>query len=494
MAVNIKENVFREYDIRGVFGEDLSFEFAELLAKAFVRFVKEKSGKQNVTVSVGRDIRLSSPELRNAVVKGLTASGADTIDLGECPTPLQYFSMFNESNGVLPDGGIMITGSHNPSEYNGFKISLGKNTLHGEDIQELKKLMKTVQQEDLLNIATGQSHCGTSGKLKFFNVKKAYLEWVTNDIKLNVDKPIKVVIDSGNATGGLVAPELLKSLGCEVVELYCDIDGTFPNHHPDPTVPENLKDLIEKVKETKADLGIGYDGDSDRIGAVDENGSIIYGDQLMIIYSHDILESQPGSTIVGDVKCSNVMYDEINSSGGKAVMWKTGHSLIKSKMKELGASLAGEMSGHIFFADRFFGFDDAIYSSCRLIEILAKKRSTDPLFTTSMLLKDIKSTVSTPEIRIDCPDDEKFAVIDKLKEKLSKVTEGPGGLKVKEVIDIDGIRIEFEGGWALGRTSNTQPVMVFRFEAETKDTLLSLKDFVFSMVKEIKPDINLGDS
>lgn len=487
MAIEINDSIFREYDIRGVFGTDLTFEFAELLARGFAKFVKEKSGKMTPTVTVGRDIRLSSPELRNAIVKGLTASTIDVVDIGECPTPLQYFSMFE----LKADAGIMITGSHNPSEYNGFKISLGKTTLHGEDIQKIKECMKAVQKEDLAILASGESHCGKSGNLKFFNIKKKYLEWVINDIKLDKEKPIKVVIDSGNATGGLVAPELLNAIGCEVIELYCDIDGTFPNHHPDPTVPENLVDLIAKVKETGADLGIGYDGDSDRIGAVDEQGTIIYGDQLMVIFATDILETKKGATIVGDVKCSNTMYDEITKQGGKAVMWKTGHSLIKSKMSELGASLAGEMSGHIFFADRFFGFDDAIYSSCRLIEILSKKRKSDPLFTTSMLLKDVKNTVATPEIRIDCPDSEKFGVIDTLKKELSSIKEGPGGIKVLEVIDIDGIRVEFEGGWALGRTSNTQPVMVFRFEAETKELLNSLKDFVFSKVKEIKPDLIL---
>ncbi len=488
MAIEIKDNIFREYDIRGVFGEDLTFEFAELLARGYAKFVKEKSGKENPKVTVGRDIRLSSPELRNAVIKGLTASAVDCVDIGEVPTPLQYFSLFE----LEADGGIMITGSHNPSEYNGFKISIGMETLHGSDIQRIKELMIEVQKEDLAILASGESHCGKSGNLKFFNIKKKYLEWVTKDINIEKnDKPIKVVIDSGNATGGLIAPQLLKDIGCEVVKLYCDIDGTFPNHHPDPTVPENLKDLIAKVAETGADLGIGYDGDSDRIGAVDENGTIIYGDQLMVIFATDILETKKGATIVADVKCSNTMYDEIKRLGGKAVMWKTGHSLIKSKMKELGASLAGEMSGHIFFADRFFGFDDAIYSSCRLLEILSKKRKSDPLFTTSMLLKDITNTVSTPEIRVDCPDDEKVALVEKLKKELSMVTEGPGGIKVLEVIDIDGIRIEFEGGWALGRSSNTQPVIVFRFEAETKDLLNSLKSFVFDKVKAIKPDIIL---
>jgi phosphomannomutase/phosphoglucomutase len=479
MKIDIKDKIFREYDIRGVFGEDLTVEVAEALGRASARYLSKKRGKERLRVSIGRDVRLSSDKLRDALFKGLTDSAVDCVDLGRCPTPLQYFSL----NTMDLDGGIMITGSHNPPEYNGFKVSVAKETIYGSEIQELKGVLKEV----VLCEPAGQG----TGRVENVDIISSYIEWVTKNssIASGLKRPIKVVIDAGNGTAGLVAPKLLRGLGCEVVELYCEPDGNFPNHHPDPTIVENLKDLIDSVEREKADFGVGYDGDADRIGVVDEKGGIIWGDQLMIIFSRDILKAAPGSTIVGEVKCSQVMYDEIERAGGRAVMWKTGHSLIKSRMKELGAAMAGEMSGHIFFADRYFGFDDAIYSSLRLVEILAKKRKEDPEAPFSSLLTGVPSTHVTPEFRIDCPDDEKFQVIERLKQEVAR---GPAKLKIKDVVTIDGLRIIFEGGWALVRASNTQPVLVLRFEAEREELLQELKGFVKERLEKVRPGFSVS--
>jgi phosphomannomutase/phosphoglucomutase len=472
--MKISDNIFREYDIRGVFGKDLTVEVAEALGRASARYLRKKRGKEKLKISIGRDVRLSSDRLRDALVKGFTESAVDCVDLGRCPTPLQYFSLHT----MDIDGGIMITGSHNPPEYNGFKVSVGKETIHGSEIQKLKEILKEV-------LAEGPARVDKMGNVESVDIISNYFEWVTKRISIGdgLERPIRVVLDAGNGTGGLVAPKLLKGLGCEVFELYCEPDGNFPNHHPDPTVVENLQELIETVKKEKADFGVGYDGDSDRIGVVDEKGNIIWGDQLMIIFSRDILTSTPGATIVGEVKCSQVMYDEIERSGGRPVMWKTGHSLIKSRMKELGAAMAGEMSGHIFFADRYFGFDDAIYSSVRLVEILAKGRKQKPEMPFSDLLKGLPSTHVTPEVRIDCPDDEKFRVIERLREEIESSLDE---LKIKDIVTIDGLRIIFEGGWALVRASNTQPVLVLRFEAESAERLEQLKGFVKERLEKIR--------
>lgn len=491
---DIKDNIFREYDIRGVFGEDLTVEVAEALGRATAAYIRERTGKESLKVSIGRDVRLSSDTLKDALIEGLTRSGVDCVDLGRCPTPLQYFSLHT----LELDGGIMITGSHNPPEYNGFKVSVGKETIHGAEIQELKGVIKKIASEAPAPEGGGGGEGG--GKVEKVDVISTYIDWVTKNISIGeggeeggggqgLERPVKVVLDAGNGTAGLVAPKLLRALGCEVVELYCEPDGNFPNHHPDPTVPENLQDLIRAVEREKADFGVGYDGDSDRIGVVDEKGGIIWGDQLMIIFSRDILSSAPGATVVGEVKCSQVMYDAIEDAGGNAVMWKTGHSLIKSRMKELGAAMAGEMSGHIFFADRFFGFDDAVYSSCRLVEILAKKRLAEPGTQFSSLLEGLPSTHVTPEVRIDCPDDEKFQVIEKLK---AEVKGGSERLKIKDVVTIDGLRIIFEGGWALVRASNTQPVLVLRFEAQTEEYLEEFKGFVKEKLERVRPGTSVS--
>jgi len=349
----------------------------------------------------------------------------------------------------------MITGSHNPPEFNGFKVSVGKSTIFGEQIQDLRQLIE------------GGTFASGEGKLSRRKVIKAYQDYVKKNVHL--ERKLRVVIDAGNGTGGVVAGPLLRSLGCEVEELYCEMDGHFPNHFPDPTIPEHLRDLIQRVRDTKADVGIGYDGDADRIGVVDDRGNILWGDQLMILFARDILEVQKGATFVAEVKCSQNLFNEIQRHGGRAIMWKTGHSLIKDKIKEEKAVLGAEMSGHVFFADRYFGYDDAIYASCRLVELLSK---TDRRL--SQLLEDVPRTFITPEIRMDCPDEIKFQVVEKVKEELRK--EYP-------IIDVDGVRVQFGDGWGLVRASNTQPVLVLRFEAPTEDRLQEIKKGVEERVR-----------
>jgi phosphomannomutase/phosphoglucomutase len=505
-VADVRDNIFREYDIRGIFGHDLTIEVAELIGRAYAVYIRKKGAQDPITVSIGRDVRVSSTTLKDALIKGLTESGINCVDIGECPTPLQYFSMqelgqesgqelgqefgqeFCRGAGGEPgvQGGLMITGSHNPPEYNGFKISVGSETIHGEEIQTLKKIIR----EEVLSAAPDSMPAVPVGGVTEVPIIPGYIDYVSSRFTLPaLAKPIKVVLDGGNGTAGPVAPPLLRRLGCDVVELYCTPDGSFPNHHPDPTVPENLVDLMEAVKKEGADFGVAFDGDSDRIGVVDEEGGIVWGDKLMVIFARGILETTPGATIVGEVKCSQVMYDEIKRQGGNAVMWKTGHSLIKAKMKELKAAVAGEMSGHIFFADRYFGFDDAVYATCRLVEILAGKRAADERFAFSDLLKGLPSTHVTPEVRVDCPDELKFEVIERLDNALGQ---GAEGIKIKDVIKIDGLRINFEGGWALVRASNTQPVLVFRFEAATEKLLNKARAFMKTKLAETTPGIGTG--
>jgi phosphomannomutase/phosphoglucomutase len=415
------------------------------------------------TVSVGRDGRASSPVLRDRLVKGLTAGGLNVVDIGVCPTPVLYFSLF-----TLPvDGGVMITGSHNASEYNGFKLCMGKEALYGEEIQHLRRVMEAGQ---------FSSGAGTVSMRPLIPDYLAYLKKGFASVKAD---RLHVVIDCGNGAAALLAKEALEQLGCRVTGLYCELDGRFPNHHPDPTVVDNLQDLIATVKKTGADVGIGYDGDADRIGAVDEQGDILWGDRLMVLYARDILASRPGSTIISEVKASQALYDDIAKHGGRPIMWKTGHSLIKAKMKAEAAVLAGEMSGHMFFADRYFGYDDAIYASCRLVEILAK--SEKPL---SALIADLPVTSVTPEIRVDCPDHIKFELVKKVQARLlamaASKTVQDAGLKIRDVITIDGIRVAFEDGWGLIRASNTQPALVLRFEASSPARLAAIRRLIES--------------
>mgnify|MGYP005854034591 CR=1 FL=1 len=447
--MQINPLIFREYDIRGVVDRDLTPDVVRKLGQGFGTYMTQLGLKELI---VGRDGRLSSKAFEEALIEGLLSTGCVVTNIGLCPTPVYYFSIFH----LNKDGGMVVTGSHNPPEFNGFKVSVGKSTIFGEEIQNLRRLIEKGE------FVTGK------GTLSKQEIIRSYQDYIKGNIRL--DKKMKVVIDAGNGTAGVVAGPLLRDLGCELEELYCDVDGRFPNHFPDPTIPENLKELINRVRKIRADVGIGYDGDADRIGVVDDQGNIIWGDQLMILFSRQILKEKKGSTFVAEVKCSQNLFNDIEKNGGKAIMWKTGHSLIKEKMREEKAALGGEMSGHIFFADRYFGFDDAIYASCRLIELLSK---TDRKL--SHLLSDVPKTFITPEIRVDCPDEIKFKVVETVKEALRKNY---------PIIDVDGVRVKFEDGWGLVRASNTQPVLVLRFEALTQDRLDWMKNLIEKKVKE----------
>ena len=452
MSNIINPNIFREYDIRGVVGEDLTPDNVELIGKAIGSYIRRNGGK---TLTVGRDMRQSSVDFRDALTKGLLSTGCDVIDIGLVPTPVSYFSLHQ----LQPDGGVMITGSHNPSDFNGFKISQGQHSLYGEKIQHLRELIENSDFE------------AGKGQQKQTEVLESYMEKVKSII--NISRPVKVVVDGGNGCFGITGPELLKRLGMEIVELYCEPDGNFPNHHPDPTVAENLTDLIAKVKSEKAELGIGFDGDADRIGLVDEKGNIIWGDQLLILLARDLLKKHPGATVVGEVKCSQNLFQDIQKHGGTAVMAPAGHSLIKKKMRETGALLAGEMSGHICFSDNYYGYDDAIFAACRVLEIVA---ASDKKL--SEMLSDVPVTAYTPEIRIDCPDDKKFHIVAELTEFFRNKY---------DVVDIDGVRINLDDGWALIRASNTQPVLVLRFEANTEARLKEIMRMVHDQMKKFEP-------
>ena len=448
--------LFREYDLRGIVGSELTVEMAERVGRAYATYV---SGRGVKTISLGRDGRLSSPSLHQSLLKGLLDGGLDVIDIGVCSSPLVYFSLF-----TLPvSGGIMITGSHNAAEYNGFKICVGKEAIHGEAIQELRRVMEK-----------GVFVSG-AGRLSEHAIIPDYLAYIKKSFAGVNAQRLHVVIDCGNGAASLVAKEALELLGCKVTGLYCDLDGRFPNHHPDPTVLDNLSDLMQVVKDQKADVGIGYDGDADRIGAVDEKGDVLWGDRLLVVYARDILAVKPGGAIISEVKASQSLYDDIAAKGGRPIMWKTGHSLIKAKMKEESAVLAGEMSGHMFFADRHFGYDDAVYASCRLIEILAK--GTQPL---SALVSDLPKTVVTPEIRVDLPDTVKFDVVRSIQARFAdylqtKQSLGPANLVLRDLITIDGVRAVFDGGWGLIRASNTQPALVLRFEAVSSERMHAIR-------------------
>ncbi len=437
----MKEHIFREYDIRGTFPDELNRDSVHRIGSAVGSYLLEKGAAE---IALGRDCRLSSEPLGKALLDGLLGSGIHVVQVGMVPTPLLYFSI----HCLSLDGGVQITGSHNPPEFNGFKICLGTSTIYGREIQEIRKLA-----------VSGDWRKG-KGIQREADVIGPYLAFLRENIQVG---PIKrrVVVDGGNGVGGLVAPQVYRAMGHEVIPLFCEPDGRFPNHHPDPTLPENLHTLIEKVKESGADLGIGFDGDADRIGVVDHRGNIIWGDQLMVVFSRDLLKRHPGGTIIAEVKCSQVLFDEIKRCGGRPVMWKAGHSLIKSKMKEEKALLAGEMSGHIFFAERYLGFDDAIYAGARLLEILSQTKT--PL---SDFLSDLPKMVNTPEIRIDCPDERKFGIVQELAESFKR--DYP-------VIDVDGARVLFDGGWGLVRASNTQPVLVLRFEATNAERLEEIR-------------------
>lgn len=448
--MDIKPEIFRQYDIRGIVDKDLNPQTVEWLGKGIGTYFRQNKKRD---VALGRDCRLSSPAYAQALTRGILSTGCKVEDLGIIPTPLLYFTMYYRKK----EAGIIITGSHNPPEYNGFKIMVEMETLYGKDIQDIYAIVKGKK------FIEEESHTKSS-----YDILPQYQDYLLKDIRLQ--KKMKVVLDAGNGTAGVVASPIFKKLGCEVIELYCEMDGHFPNHHPDPTLPEALQELIQKVNETKADLGIAYDGDGDRIGVIDDEGNIIWGDQLMIIFARDILPSNPGAPIISEVKASKLLYDEIENLGGRPIMWKTGHSLIKKKIKQENALLAGEMSGHIFFADRYFGFDDAIYSSARLLEILS--RSDKKL---SQMLSNLPQTYYTPEIRVYASDEVKFKIVEEVKKELSRKY---------PIVDIDGVRAKYPKGWGLVRASNTQEVLVLRFEAETKGDLEAIKKEVEQTVEK----------
>ncbi len=445
----LKPTIFREYDIRGVAETELTTDGVTGLGRALGSYLRRAGAR---TVVVAHDARLSGPRLRDALSAGLLASGCGVVDVGMAPTPVLYHAV---TRG-LGEAGVMITGSHNPPEYNGFKTMLGAGTLHGEAIQEVYRILR---EEDF---EAGEGRMSTADAIP------AYVEEVAGQFRF--ERRVKVVFDAGNGAAGRTLSLLLERLNVEAVEMFFEPDGHFPNHHPDPTVEENLEALKAKVAETGAELGISFDGDVDRIGAVDEQGRVIWGDLLMLIFGREILSRKPGATFIGEVKCSQLMYDELRRLGGNPIMYKTGHSLIKAKMKETKAELAGEMSGHMFFADRYHGYDDAMYAACRLIEIVAG--SGRPL---SAQTEALPVMICTPELRVDCPDERKFDVVTRTKQHFEQRY---------ETIGIDGVRVLFKEGWGLVRASNTQPVLVLRFEATSREKLDEYRREVETVVRE----------
>ncbi|MBN8547989.1 MAG: phosphomannomutase/phosphoglucomutase [Deltaproteobacteria bacterium] len=455
--MHINPQIFREYDIRGTVDKDLSEDFAYALGRAYATLARDR-GKNNI--AIGWDCRLSSPGYAKALARGMSDEGVDCCLTGMGPTPQLYFAVYARPYG----GGIQVTGSHNPADMNGFKLCLGKSTLASEEIQDLKNRMQTL-------IAQKPTSPG-KGKITEYEIRNEYIQDLVANSKPHMGKrKLKVVVDAGNGVGGLVGPSLLRQLGVEVIELFCEPDGRFPNHHPDPTELKNIQDLIAKVRETKADFGIGWDGDADRIGVVDEKGEVIFGDMLLLIYARAILKEKSAAVVIGDVKCSSLLFEDLSKRGANAVMWKTGHSLIKKKLVELDGDLGGEMSGHIMFRHRFYGFDDALYCAARFVEIVSTLQGP-----VSQLLADLPKMVSTPEIRIDCPEEVKFKIAQNAKSAFSKY----------KVDTIDGVRITFPQGWGLVRASNTQPVLVMRFEAKTQKDLDEIQSLVTGEIEKIK--------
>jgi len=449
----MKPHIFRQYDIRGIVGEDLSAEVTEGVGRAFGSIVRAKTGKARPRIAVGNDNRTTSPELVGGLVSGIRAAGVDVLQVGTVPTPVLYWT--EATYGA--DAGVQITGSHNPPEWNGVKMSLGRSALYGDAIQEIRE-----------RIVNGDLSSG-SGDLEEIEVLDRYVADVSG--RFSLEKPMRIAADAGNGVGALVTVPLLEALGAEVTPLFCESDGTFPNHHPDPTVDENLEDLIRAVRSSPHDLGVAFDGDADRIGAVDERGNIVRGDILLLLYGLDLLEKRgAGQKLIFDVKCSQVLPEVFAAAGGEPIMWKTGHSLIKKKMKETGALLAGELSGHIMVADDYFGFDDALYDACRLVALVS--RSGRPL---SEMVAEFPVYVSTPELRIDVSEERKW---DLVQEAVAHFKKG------HEVIDVDGARVLFGDGWALLRASNTQPAVVARVEAKTPERLDEIRHELSSWLAE----------
>jgi phosphomannomutase/phosphoglucomutase len=458
----MNKRIFREYDIRGQAERDLDDDLVFRLGRALCEHVQVNLATDHAaspTIAVGRDCRQSSNRLWEALTKGLQAGGASVVDIGVVSTPLLYFAAFH----LKTEGAVIITGSHNPAEDNGFKMLRGRSSLYGDDIRKLQAKIEEDSWQDV-----------PAGSLRSEDMLPAYLDYMESTLSMG-EKRGKIVVDAGNGTGGPVAVALYERLGYEVIPLYCDMDGAFPNHHPDPTVEANLADLRRAVEEENADLGIALDGDADRIGAVDGKGRILWGDQLLILLGRALLQEEPGASIIGEVKCSQALYDELEKAGGKPIMSKVGHSLIKAKMKETKALLAGEMSGHIFFAHRFLGFDDGVYAGARLLELLSHRSES-----LAELYETLPQMVNTPEIRVECPDAIKFDVVAKV---TSSLREHP---QTKDVVDIDGVRAHFGDGWGLVRASNTQPSLVLRCEANNAERLAEIQNLLESEISKAR--------
>lgn len=449
--MKINPLIFREYDIRGVVDRDFQKETVITLGRGIGTLMKRQGARE---ITLGRDGRLSSERIAQELAEGLSSCGLRITDTGLCPTPVHYFSIAH----LKKDGGVMVTGSHNPPEFNGIKLTLGKESIFGKDIQKIRRL---IEDEDFEK--------GAPSAMERYEILEPYIAYIVKNLSL--PRGVRVGMDSGNGTAGLVAPIIFRELGCEVYDLYSEVDGRFPNHHPDPTIEANLADLKRLVAEKKLEVGVGYDGDADRLGAIDGKGRVLWGDQLMILFSRSILKKNPGAAIIADVKSSDNLFADVKAHGGRPIMWKTGHALIKRKLWEEKALFAGEMSGHLFFADRYFGYDDGIYASGRLVELVAELGHS-----IEEELADVPPTSTTPEIRVDCPDERKFEVVRRTRDALRR--------KGLPIFDLDGVRVTFPGGWGLVRASNTQPVLVLRFEADSPERLSQIRKEVENTLAE----------
>lgn len=486
-------HAFGKNDIRGIYGEDITEELYTATGKAFVKYLEEQSGKvpSDMWITVCMDARTHSPSLSKALIEGISFTGANVIDLGLAPTPIGYYSEAVDVPDELTDGkgviaACIITASHNPKEYNGMKMTFNKQTLNECQIKEVRDL--TFEE-----LSTPSKKALNQGKIKNFDIIPLYTKEMQEKFQ-NIGKGVKVVVDSANATGGIVGPQLYRKLGCEVVELFSEPDGNFPNHHPNPSVEKTLDTLKDTVLREKADIGIAYDGDSDRIGVIDNCGKFLTGDKLLLIYALDLIESCKAKGIVpkvvSEVKCSQVLYDTINKYGGEAIMCKTGHGYIKGKMKETGAILAGEMSGHTFFKDRYYGFDDAIYAGCRIIEIISKHKALNPNFTIQEMLEPFNKVCTSSEVRFPCPNELKKSTLAEVQQIVEK-DKSIFGSEIKDIITLDGMRIVFDGGFALIRQSNTEPVFTLRFEAKTQEECERFKTCMTGLLEKILEKANV---
>lgn len=470
------EHAFGKNDIRGIYGEDITEELYYNTGRGFVEWLKQqtKKSEKDIWITIARDARLHSPALEKALAQGITSTGANVILLGLAPTPIGYYSEVVGVPGYDITASAIITASHNPSEYNGLKMTFNKRTLTEQQIKEVR---------DITFKNWSNTTEPATGAVKNYDIIPDYINEMSKKFG-DIGKGIKVVVDSANATGGIVGPELYRKIGCEVIELFSEPDGRFPNHHPNPSVEKTLDTLKQVVIKENADIGIAYDGDSDRIGVVDEKGKYLTGDKLLLIYAMDSIENGEKPTVVSEVKCSQVLFDEINKHGGKAVMCKTGHGYIKDMMKETNATLAGEMSGHTFFKDRYYGFDDAVYAGCRIIEIIANHRKNNPNFVISDMLKPFDKVCSSEEVRFPCPNELKKETLEKVKQCVEN-DKNLFGSEIKDIITLDGMRIVFDGGFALIRQSNTEPVFTLRFEAKTKDECERFKSCMIKVLEKI---------